>query len=396
MLIAPDKFKGSLTATEVAQSLSDGLAAAGVNTIALPLADGGDGSVAAALAGGYRGHRVVVHGADGDEHPAAIALDGSTAVVEIANTCGLGTVAGKALSPMSASSFGLGQAIREAIGLGATRVIVGLGGSASSDAGIGMLAALGFRFRNHEGGEVIPIAANLGAIHRVDDAGAVTGLSQVELIVASDVTNPLIGPQGAAPVYGPQKGASVADIDALENGYDHLITALTDSGHRDAAAVAQMTGTGAAGGCGFAAALIGARLVSGANFFLDLLDFESHAAAADLVITGEGCLDSQTLSGKLPAVVAQRSGAKPVVAVVGANRLALSQTAFARIYAAGDYTLAQTANDPAATHEVLVRIARDIADCCSDGSRTTGGPTGRHSGAVRAASAAAARTRLRS
>lgn len=361
VLIAPDKFKGSLAAAEVASSLSDGLRRAGLDTITVPLADGGDGSVAAALASGYHSHRTIVQAATGGDHTATIAINGTTAIVEIANTCGLATLREGRLSPLTASSFGLGQAIRRAMELGAGRIVLGLGGSASSDAGIGMLGALGFRFHDHHGRELTPIAANLNAIHRVDDGGIAARLSGVELIVASDVTNPLIGPDGAAAVYGPQKGATATDIRTLENGYDQLIRALTESGHRDAPALAQLTGAGAAGGCGFAAALLGARLVSGADFFLDLVDFETHCEPTDLVITGEGCLDSQTLSGKLPAVVAQRSGTKPVVAVVGVNRLGLAQTPFARVLAATDYSTADTAHDPGATREALDRMAADLA-----------------------------------
>lgn len=360
VLIAPDKFKGSLTAADVADTLSEGLVRAGLQTVVLPLADGGDGSVAAAVASGFASRQVVVKAATGRDHVAAIAVASGTAVVEIANTCGLSTLGGLPLAPMTASSFGVGQAIRHALELGVTRIVVGLGGSASSDAGIGMLAALGYRFLDFYGREVTPIAANLCAIHRVDRTGVSSGLGGVELIVASDVTNPLIGPQGAAPVYGPQKGAGITDVEALENGYDCLIRAFADSGQQEAVALAQMTGAGAAGGCGFAAALTGARLVSGADFFLDLLNFDTHCAAADIVITGEGCLDPQTLNGKLPSVIAHRSRDKPVVAVVGISRLDVRATPFTRILAAADFSVSDTAGNRTATLDALGRIADTI------------------------------------
>lgn len=361
VLIAPDKFKGSLTAAQVAETLSHGLTAAGIDTIELPLADGGDGSVAAALSAGYRGHRCVVRAATGNEHTTTIAVNGTTAVVEIANTCGLQTLPGGRLSPLTASSYGLGQALRRATELGVRRVVLGLGGSASSDAGVGMLAALGYRFLDRDGREIPPMAANLQAIHTVDDTGVVPGIDSIELIVAGDVTNPLIGRDGAARVYGPQKGADAADITVLENGYDALIRALAESGTHDAYALAQLAGSGAAGGAGFAAALLGARLVSGANFFLDLVDFDQHCAAADMVITGEGCLDSQTLSGKLPSVVAKRSGHRPVIAVVGANHIKVRQALFAHVFATTDYSNTDTEGDAGATKAALVRICRDIA-----------------------------------
>ncbi|WP_304117728.1 glycerate kinase [Mycolicibacterium bacteremicum] len=361
VLIAPDKFKGSLTAAEVAEVLSRGLTRAGIETIALPLADGGDGSVAAALAAGFGSHRTVVRGATGNEHTVSIAVSGATAVVEIANICGLSTLPGGRLSPLTASSYGLGQGLRRAMELGVRRVVLGLGGSASSDAGVGMLAALGYRFLDRDGRDVAPVAANLQSIHTVDGSGVVPGLSGIELVVASDVTNPLVGPDGAARVYGPQKGADATDIRVLENGYDALIRALVNSGTRDAHALAHMAGSGSAGGAGFAAALLGARLVSGANFFLDLLDFEKHCAGADLVITGEGCLDSQTLSGKLPSIVAQRSGDRPVIAVVGANRIDARRAPFAKVFAASEYSSIDTAGDPVATNAALLRISQDIA-----------------------------------
>ncbi|CAN5567970.1 glycerate kinase [soil metagenome] len=358
VLIAPDKFKGSLSAAEVAETLAEGFTEAGMDVLTLPLADGGDGSVAAALAAGFIKHTISVQSATGASHPAVIAVSGDTAVVEVANTCGLGTLPGDRLAPLSASSFGFGQAIRSAMDLGVRRVVLALGGSASSDAGIGMLAALGFRFLDRAGRVVPATAENLGVIQRV----TADVLPPVELIVASDVTNPLLGADGAAAVYGPQKGATVADIDVLEAGHENVVVAFARSGWADAGAVAQMSGAGAAGGCGFAAALLGARIVSGATFFLDLLGFEKYCQQADLVITGEGRLDSQTLRGKLPSVVAQRAFPKPVVAVVGRNDLGRTSDApFVDIRTVGDYSPADTAHDPVGTRAALHAIARVIA-----------------------------------
>jgi glycerate 2-kinase len=359
VLIAPDKFKGSLSASDVAGTLAQEFSAAGLDVLTLPLADGGDGSVAAALAAGYTAHEVSVQSATGLTHTATIAVGGDTAVVEIANTCGLGTLPEGRLAPLDASSFGFGQAIRHAIDRGAQRIVLALGGSASSDAGIGMLAALGFRYFDHRGAELPATARSLGAIHRVSFDGRL----DAELIVAGDVVNPLRGAAGAAAVYGPQKGATVADIDALENGYDNFIVALTRSGWADATAVAELSGAGAAGGCGFAAALLGARIVSGANFFLDLLDFDRHCERADLVITGEGRLDAQTLSGKLPAVVARRAFPKPVVAVVGKDDLGgRGASTFADVFAVTWYTQGDTAADPVETRRVLRAIAAEIVN----------------------------------
>ncbi|MEV5838764.1 glycerate kinase [Nocardia sp. NPDC052112] len=359
VLIAPDKFKGSLSATEVADNLAHGLARAGVDSVTLPLADGGDGSVAAALAAGMRSRTCVVAAALGRPHHTTIAIDEATAVVEVANTCGLATLPRGVLAPMTASSYGFGEAIRHVIDLGARRVVLALGGSASTDGGVGTLAALGYTFHDHDGRRLTPTAADL---HRIDVVCAADApdLRGIELVVASDVTSPLTGPSGAAAVYGPQKGATAVDIARLENGLDHLVTALQRSGWDNAAAHAATPGAGAAGGCGFAGLLLGARIVSGADYFLDLLDFDRHLLGTDLVITGEGRLDQQTLTGKLPAVVARRAAPIPVVAVVGRNDLTCPTTLFADTYAVVDYAGTDTAHDPKRTATQLRHIGAQI------------------------------------
>ncbi|BCI85239.1 hypothetical protein NIIDMKKI_04450 [Mycobacterium kansasii] len=172
-LIAPDKFKGSLSATEVADNLAHGLAATGVHTVTLPLADGGDGSVAAAVAAGMRPHPWPVADALGRPHTATIAVDAETAVVEVANTCGLATLPRDVLAPMTASSYGFGEAIRHAVGLGVRRIVLALGGSASTDGGAGLLAALGYTFHDSGGQPITPEAHALNRIRRVDVSGAV-------------------------------------------------------------------------------------------------------------------------------------------------------------------------------------------------------------------------------
>ena len=197
VLVAPDKFKGSLTAVEVADHLAKGLAEAGADVWTLPLADGGDGSVAAALASGFAPCPVTVHGATGQGHSSVVAFDADTAIVEVANTCGLSTLPGGIRAPITASSYGFGEAIRAALTLARGRLVLALGGSASTDGGIGMLAALGYRFLDRTGGLLAPVADNLDLIHRVDDRGALN-LSGVDVIVAGDVTSPLLGLTGAA------------------------------------------------------------------------------------------------------------------------------------------------------------------------------------------------------
>lgn len=360
VLIAPDKFKGSLTAAEVAQHLANGLAQAGAHSTTLPLADGGDGSVAAALASGFHPLPVTVRGATG-QRQAIVAFNADTAIVEVANTCGLATLPSRVRCPMTASSYGFGEALLAARTLGRKRLVLALGGSASTDGGVGMLAALGYRFLDRAGQVVAPVARNLARIHRVDGRGALD-LGEFELILASDVTSPLLGPTGATAVFGPQKGATAAQVAHLEVGLENLVVAFTGSGQPHAATAARAPGSGAAGGVGFAAMLLGATTASGADYFLDLLDFDRFVNDADLVITGEGRLDHQTLQGKLPAAVAQRAAPTPAVAVVGRNNLHhhTANTGFAGIFALADLTDRDTSRDPHRTAELLRHIGTHI------------------------------------
>jgi glycerate kinase len=324
VLVAPDKFKGSLTALEVATAIGQGLEAAGVASRLLPLADGGDGSVAGAVHSGFAPRPVAVRGADGRRHDTDFAFDGTTAVVEVANSCGLSTLPAGVLAPMTSSSYGFGQAVLTALGAGARRLVLCLGGSASTDGGAGMLAALGVRFHDDVGRDIDPAGGSLTRIAGIDMSGMVD-LSGVELIVATDVTNPLLGADGAAAVFGPQKGASPLQVADLEAGLVRLARLLGRHGpaaeHRSAAPLADEPGAGAAGGLGLACRWLGARRVAGAEFFLDLLGFDSAVSGCAAVVTGEGRIDGQTLAGKLPAVVAARSAPRPVHAVVGQSLL---------------------------------------------------------------------------
>ena len=366
VLIAPDKFKGSLTAGEVAAALAAGLRSVGPGSIAcdlLPLADGGDGSVEAAISAGFTRHRHTVAGPTGHPVRAAVAFDGSTAVVEVANTCGLSLLPGGQPEPLAACSRGFGEAVRFALGLGPSRIVLALGGSASTDGGTGMLQALGCTFLDPDGRQFHPCGGTLRDIHAVDPS-ALPNLDGVELILASDVGNPLIGPEGAAAVFGPQKGANGADVAMLEEGLNHLVTVLESAGYHDARTLAVHPGAGSAGGLGYACLLLGARQVSGADFFLDLLDFDARVQGCDVIITGEGSLDEQTLAGKLPASVAKRAGVRPVVAVVGRSTLPPSrwrELALASVHTLAERTDADSSKDPALSAELLRSIGRDIA-----------------------------------
>jgi glycerate kinase len=359
VLIAPDKFKGSLSATAVADNLAKGFVEAGVETATLPLADGGDGSVAAALAAGFQPHACTVADALGRPRPTTIAVRGSTAVIELASSCGLSTLPSGVLAPMTASSYGFGEAIRYAIGLGARRLVLALGGSASTDGGTGILSALGYHFCDISGNDLSPTAQNLNRTRRVRCGDAVD-LRGIELIAASDVTSTLLGPSGAAAIFGPQKGASLAQIDRLEAGLKTLVAAMQRSGWSDADACALAPGAGAAGGCGFAAMMLGAQIVSGADYFLDLLGFDQRLRDVDLVVTGEGRLDNQTLAGKLPVAVARRASPIPVIAVVGRNDLGDQATPFREVFAVADRSDTDTAGDGRRTAILLREIGTHV------------------------------------
>ncbi|CAN5317278.1 glycerate kinase [soil metagenome] len=341
-LIAPDKFTGSLTADEVARAIGSGMN--GVDVAYLPLADGGDGSVDAAIAAGCA--PVVLNGG------ATIAVRNDTVLVELANTCGIQTLPAGTREPMLSSTRGLGEAILEALTLAPRSIVIALGGSASTDGGAGMLAALGVQFLDRDGAVVEPNGGSLERIHSADTSG-LPDLGGVELVCATDVINPLLGADGAAAVFGPQKGATGEQIARLEAGLATLARVL---GRADE------PGAGAAGGAAYGCLLLGARLVSGADYFLDLLGFDALAAASDLVITGEGSLDSQTASGKLVAVVAARSAA-PVVAVVGRCLLSPDEAhalALAGVYSTSEWAGRDTSDDREATMAALTSIGTAI------------------------------------
>ncbi|MBD1542703.1 glycerate kinase [Arthrobacter sp. IA7] len=371
-LIAPDKFKGSLTAAEVAQALAAGLRSAAdvpgtagaVQCELLPLADGGDGSVDAAVAAGFTRRSYTVAGPTGQPVQSSIAFDGDTAVVEVANTCGLALLPeGQQLEPLNASSRGFGEAVLFALSLRPARIVLALGGSASTDGGMGMLTALGYSFLDANGRQLDGNGRTLGQIHSIHRA-VLPELADTELIVASDVHNPLLGPTGAPAVFGPQKGAGSTEIAALDAGLAHLVARLSEAGIPDAAALAGHEGAGSAGGLGYACLLLGARQVSGADYFLDLLDFDTRKDSCDVVITGEGSIDEQTLAGKLPAAVARRSGGRPIIAVAGRSLLPQerwSEMSLNRVYTLAEYTDRDSSKDPKLSAALLHRIGQDIA-----------------------------------
>lgn len=327
VLLAPDKFKGSLTAAEVAAALSDGIrrVAPGVDVRQAPVADGGDGTVAAALASGFQPVPVTVSGPLGEPVDTAIAVRDRTAVVELAAASGLALLPPDRLDPLRASSLGTGQALRAALDAGADTIVLGVGGSACTDGGAGLLAALGARLTDAAGRPLPPGGGPLARLESVDLSDLDRRLADREIVLASDVDNPLLGSHGAARVYGPQKGAGPEQVAELERSLERWARAVVAAGGRDAAA---QPGAGAAGGVGFAAlSVLGARMRPGVEVVLELAGFERLLAGSGLVVIGEGSLDEQTLRGKGPAGVAARARAAgiPVVAVVGRCRLSAAQ-----------------------------------------------------------------------
>lgn len=365
VVLASDKFKGSLTATEVAQALAAGLqdVLPRVETVMLPVADGGDGTVAAAVSAGY--DKIIVDTVGPTDEPvrAPYALHGDRAVVELAAVVGLSMLPGGRLEPLGSSTYGLGLVIADAIRQGAGNIVLGLGGSASTDGGAGMVQALGARLLDASGHDLPPGGAVLADLAQLDLAALRARLGSVKITIGSDVDNPLLGPNGAASVFGPQKGARPKEVEALERGLRHWSQLVSEATGRNDT---ERPGAGAAGGTGYAAlALLNADMRHGIELILDLINFDGRVVGADLVVTGEGSLDEQSLAGKAPIGVARaaaRAGV-PVVAVAGRLQLSPQRLHEAGISAA--YALSELEPDAARSianaSSLLRRIGARIA-----------------------------------
>ncbi|TQF02222.1 glycerate kinase [Kitasatospora acidiphila] len=346
VVVAPDKFKGTLTAAEAAARLAAGIdrVAPGIEVRQLPVADGGEGTLDAALAAGFTRIPAKVSGPTGLPVDAAFALRGDLAVIELAQAAGLARLPGGRTAPLAAGTYGVGRLIGRAIGAGARRIVLGLGGSASTDGGAGLVQALGAGLYDEDGAELPPGGAALRRLHRLEPGSLADTLSGVEITVACDVDNPLLGPHGATAVYAPQKGAEGVELALLEAGLTRWADVVRETTGRE---VRDAPGAGAAGGVGFAAlALLGATMRPGIELLLDLLGFDEAVRGARLVVTGEGCLDEQTLHGKAPAGVAAaatRAGV-PVAAVAG--RVDLPESAWRRAGFIAAYALGDLAEQP--------------------------------------------------
>ncbi len=321
ILIAPGAFKHSLSASAAAEAIARGLRRSGLaaELVLLPIADGGNGTLDAFLAGG--GQRLTAASVDPLERPlrAAFGLlpDGTTAVIEMALASGLELLRPGELNPLVTTTYGTGLLLKAALNAGARRVIIGLGGSATVDGGAGCLQALGVRLLNAYGQDIPRGGGGLGNLHTIDTSGLDPRWREVEVIIASDVDNPAVGERGAAAVFGPQKGAGPHEVRLLESGLRHFFMRVRDQLGVD---VLEVPGGGAAGA--FAAGLmafLGGRIEPGIDLILQHRGFDDHLKDSDLVITGEGRLDEQTLGGKGPLGVARQAQAAgvPAVALVG-------------------------------------------------------------------------------
>ena len=368
VVIASDSFKESLSSAQVAEAAARGILSArpAAEVVCLNIADGGEGVLdALSPALGAQTVEVRVRGPLGREVTAAYGISGGTAIIESAAACGLMLLSPEERNPVEASSFGLGQMIADALDRGCRDFVVGIGGSAVNDAGIGMLEALGWKFFDRDGTVLPGKGASLASIELVDDSGADARLRDTEFTIACDVSNPFFGPEGAAFVFAAQKGADLHQITFLDEGLRNFARVISAKTGMD---VQQIRGSGAAGGLGGAfAAFLGAGLRSGADIVLDAVGFDDAIRGACMVITGEGCIDSQTLSGKAPGAVLMRAleAGVPVVAICGRLKLCagLEDAGFRKIIqVTPDGMPLEEALNPSTAADNVVRACRDLID----------------------------------
>lgn len=368
IVIAPDSFKESLSALEVAEAIAKGWASVypDAEICLLPMADGGEGTVDALLAatGGER-RECQVRGPLGAPVQAHWGwLAGNTAVIEMAAASGLHWVPSGQRDATVTSSYGTGELIREALDGGAKRIILGLGGSATNDGGAGLLQALGMRLLDRDGAELAAGGAALAQLYQIDMAGLDSRLLGVQVDVAADVDNPLCGPRGASAVFGPQKGASPEQVASLDAALQSMANVVAATLGED---FSQVPGVGAAGGLGFAAkAFLRAGFRPGIELVAELSGLAEAVQDADLVITGEGRLDAQSLHGKTPvgvARVAQAAGV-PVIALAGS----LGE-GYQRMYPVGIDAAFSLAPGPITLEQACAQAASELTARAADVAR---------------------------
>jgi glycerate kinase len=367
IVIAPDSFKGSASSSEISQWLSDGITShisqygiEPLNLTLIPIADGGEGSLDAAMHAGFVAQHFTVSGPTGNPVRARIGVRGDVALVELAEASGLNQLADHRKEPMLASSFGTGELIARALDTGAKKIILAIGGSACTDAGAGALQALGAHLRDGDGTEIPHGGAALLQCASIELSALDSRIASTEFILASDVENPLTGPNGAAFIYGPQKGASPDEVRQLDAALSHFASIAGDK-HL------VTPGAGAAGGFGFMAlTFLSARGQSGIETFLAMSNFDSLIEGADYVITGEGRFDSQSMSGKAPMGVYAAASKKdvPVILVCGQallNSSGNNSIPFHSIFQLTDFEsdLSKCINNP---RPIVEKIGKAIAE----------------------------------
>lgn len=372
ILIAPDSFGGTLSAVQAAEAVADGWrrAAPADEVDLVPLSDGGPGFVDVlhtALGGELRTETVA--GPLGDHVDAAYLLHDGTAYVESAQAAGLHLVPADQRDPLRATTIGVGMLLAAAVGAGARRIVVGLGGSATNDGGAGLLTGLGAAFLDADGTVLPPGGGGLAGLARATpgpttDLAAAIARGDLQMVAATDVDNPLLGLHGASSVFGPQKGASPADVQRLDAALAHFADVLdrdwpTAAGQRDA------PGAGAAGGMGYALFVLGGRRESGIDLVMAATGLAERVAAADLVITGEGSFDGQSLRGKAATGVARAATAAAVPCLVVAGQTSVGNRELRAAGFSAAYSVAESAGSVAAAMdrpaEELARLAQRLA-----------------------------------
>ena len=357
IVISPQAFKHSIGAREAALAIQRGVltAASDAETVLIPVADGGDGTLAALIdttGGTYR--EAVITGPLGDPIPArwGVMGDGETAVIEMALASGLALIPDDRRDPRRATTYGTGELMRDALDAGYRRLIVGLGGSATNDGGTGMASALGARFLDLAGNPLPPGGAALANLARIDPSAMHPALAQATIIGATDVTNPLCGDTGASAIFGPQKGATPEIVSELDACLSNLASVIRSDVGPD---VLHTPGAGAAGGLGAGLiAFAGAELRSGIDMVCDVLDFDSHAPGAALVITGEGRADRSTAFDKAPVGIARRAGQFGVPTILIAGSLG---PGYETLYEHGIDAILSIAEEPSDLESSLQRGA---------------------------------------
>ncbi len=373
IVIAPDSFKESLSAKAVAENIAIGIKKVfpDANILQIPISDGGEGLLEA-LVPPSNGTFISVQVKD----PLLRTLnaqygilgDSTTAVVEMATASGLELLKEAEKNPMTTSSYGTGQLIKDALDKGCTKIIIGIGGSATNDGGMGMVKALGGKFLDKEGNPIAEGGGSLHNLHSIDLSGFDNRIQHCEILAACDVSNPLVGPHGASFVFGGQKGGNPSQLEQLDHNLTHYATLIKNELGIE---VANVKGAGAAGGMGAALlAFLGAKLERGIDLILETLQLETHIKKANWVITGEGKIDHQTLYGKTISGVASlaKKHNVPVIAVAGKLGEGIEE-----LYPIGVTAMFSIVNQPMTLQEAMAKTKVLIQDCMENVFRTIKG-----------------------